>query len=333
VEEILKFVEFNQYNLPFIIQILGLYLVMLYLALVAWVAKDITTRSQNFPVILTTVFFVLVGNIPALVIYLLVRPDATLDESKAQNLFQSSILDRKVTNCGECGCLVRTDFKYCPSCSSEVNHRCKECNHIINPTWRYCSFCNYRLVPQPWHIIWPQAAGKRIGTVRASFASFFKRRNDNKVMKNMEKNKKIEKKATAKTGAKTTAKPRFNIRLPKIAFPKVALPKLRVPRIKLPLIKIRLPKLKINLLNRKPKAAKLSIMAEKKHPVKLEKKVIVGQMPKGKATNKNKANGSAKTVAAKPKKSSGRGRPKGLKDNKPRKKRADAGRKRGNYKK
>jgi hypothetical protein len=330
VEEILKFVEFNQYNLPFIIQILGLYLIMLYLALVAWVAKDITTRSQSFPVILTTVFFVLVGNIPALVIYLLVRPDATLDESKAQNLFQSSILDRKVTNCGECGCLVRTDFKYCPSCSSEVNHRCKECDHIINPTWRYCSFCNYRLVPEPWHIIWPQAARKRIGAVSASFVGFFKRSNENKLKKSIENknkqnNKKIEKKADVK--------PRFKIRLPKIAFPKIAFPKVGIPRLKLPQVKIRLPKLKINLFNRKPKAAKLSIMAEKKHPVKLEKKFIVGQMSKGKATEKSKTSSAPKAVVIKPKKSSGRGRPKGLKDNKPRKKRADAGRKRGNYKK
>ncbi len=310
MQEILKFVEFNQYNLPFIIQILGLYLVMLYLALVAWVAKDITTRSQSFPIILTTIFFVLVGNIPALVIYLLVRPDATLDESKAQSLFQSSILDKKITNCGECGCLVRTDYKYCPSCSSEVNHRCMQCDHIVNPTWRFCTFCNYRLITEPWYIVWPQAAGNRIKAIFSSVTSIPSKlavrrlANKTRLKANIKAStRKIETKNQAKKG----------IRLPQLKLPHIKLPKIKLPRVK-----IALPKLKFRLFTRKAKTAKLSIMAEKKHPVKLEKKVIVGEMSK---TN------------TKTKKTGGRGRPKGLKDNKPRKKRADAGKKRGNYNK
>lgn len=327
MQEILKFVEFNQYNLPFIIQILGLYLVMLYLALVAWVAKDITTRSQSFPVILTTVFFVLVGNIPALVIYLLVRPDATLDESKAQNLFHSSILDKKITNCGECGCLVRTDYKYCPSCSSEVNHRCSQCDHLVNPTWRYCTFCNYRLIPEPWYIVWPQAAGNRIAAVRNSIGNFFRKRvaTTNQMSKKSD-DKKVEKKKTTKAMTKAPTRAKFKLKLPRV----------KLPSIKLPRIKIQLPKLNLNprrlfaKLVKKNKTAKLSIMAEKKHPIKLEKKVIVGRMPHSKAVTKD--NSSTKSTA-KPKKAGGRGRPKGLKDNKPRKKRADAGKKRGNYKK
>ncbi|MFW5703024.1 MAG: zinc ribbon domain-containing protein [Candidatus Dojkabacteria bacterium] len=147
MEQFLEFIEFNQYNLPLLIELIAAYILILWLAVVAWTLKDITTRSNNFLVIILTVVLVTVGNIPGLVLYLLLRPSQTIEESQNKELFYSSIVDKKISACDSCGCLVRTDYKFCPDCGHALMLQCQECRRQINPTWKYCVYCDTKLAP------------------------------------------------------------------------------------------------------------------------------------------------------------------------------------------
>lgn len=274
--DILKFIEFNQYNLPFLLEILGLYFLLLYVAVIAWVYKDITTRSDNFLTAVAATLFVLMGNIPALVIYLLVRPERTLDDNKTNNLFFASVLDKSITSCPDCHNLVRQDYKYCPTCSAKVQQHCAHCGEIVNPFWAFCANCNYRLSKPSKLSVYFQVVKNRLSQVKFQHPQA----------------------------------PKLNIKVPKFSLPKFSLPKFKLPTFKLPSLPIR------KLSFKKPA---VKVIAEKRHQPKADKKpaVVVAEVSD---VDKKSAE-----------KKSGRGRPKGIKDNKPRKQRADAGKKRGKY--
>jgi hypothetical protein len=280
VSEILKFIEFNQYNLPALLELLGLYFVFLYLATVVWVYKDITTRSNSILVAIASTLFVLVGNLPALVIYLLIRPERTLDDNKTNDLFYASVLDKSITSCPDCHNLVRQDYKFCPNCSAEVQQHCANCGELVNPLWRHCASCNYRLSK-------PGKLNSFFGGVKETFKN---------------------------TSFTRPQAPKLNLRLPKLS-----LPKLRLPKVSLPKIRIQFPKLKFPVRKLSAKKPAVKVIAEKRHQPKVSKKtaVVVAAVPSA----ENKSKSGAKR----------RGRPKGIKDNKPRKQRSDAGKKRGSY--
>lgn len=268
--------------------------------MVAWVVRDITTRSSKFKVIFLCGIFVLFGSLPAIAIYLLIRPERTIEDNQSRELFYAGILDKSITSCPECGELARQEYKFCPSCSASLDSKCPECAVQINPIWKYCANCNYALVQEI-------KTTKFMGNLRNRFA-----------------------RKKAPTTATLQDKPRRfqfikNLNPINVIKPLRRLRNIRLPRVRLkisrPQIKLQLPKfprLTLPRLNFSRNAVKpaIKIMAEKKHAPKSKAKaeVVVAPVPrKSKKTH--------------------RGRPKGIKDNRPRKKRADAGKSRGKYKK
>lgn len=267
--DILSFIQFNQYNLPAIVGIIGGYLLFIWLAVVAWVLRDISARSRNLLVIIFSLAFVLIGNLPALVIYLLIRPEKTLEDTKEHDLFYASILDKNITVCSSCQSLVRNDFNHCPSCGNSLLQTCAHCGTRINSLWRHCPNCSERLIKE--------------SPVRLTFKSIV-----------------------------TQAKRIMGL-FPKL-FTRIKL--FFANRLKkLPKFEFSLPKNQVKVVS--PAKA----IAEKKYTKNPgAEKVLISGFPINTATTK---------VITK----RGRGRPKGVHDANPRRKRADAGRSRGKYKK
>jgi hypothetical protein len=296
VEQILNFIEFNQYNLPAILELIALYIAIIWLAVVAWTIRDITTRSNNFLVILLSFLLVLVGNVPGLVIYILVRPQQTIEDGRNKELFYASILDKEISSCKSCGMLVRSDYKHCPNCAQDLRDECPNCSEQINPIWTYCVNCNYRLSPQPFLIRLSNATRNRANSLGQAAINLFRR--GSKI--NSDKKKVDEDADKDKPKGKSEAKPNWLIqKLPKFKFV------FQVPNW-----------LNINSTSTANKQVK--VVAEKKHV--MERKAKVEEPKKSKTKS-----------SSKPKKKR-RGRPKGSTDSKPRKKRSDAGKKRGSYK-
>ncbi len=271
-EELTKFFEFTQDNIPVIIGILGIFLGFLWLAVVVWVLRDISTRTKNLVIILFSALFVAIGSLPALIIYLLIRPSQTIEDSSNKELFYASILDKEITACPSCGSMARTDFKFCPNCGEYLIYKCRNCNHQINPAWKYCINCNIKLISDtPMNTIF------------------------NRIVQNITIGLRFIQEKLNNLG-------KFVINLFRINKIFRAFSNL--------IIKIKLPVFQKN--------PKLKVMAQKRHEPKIETKaVVISKVPNLKSSQK---------------KTKGRGRPRGSKDSKPRRKRADAGKSRGAYK-
>lgn len=147
MEAFINFLQ-NPSNVPLVVNFLVLYLAVLWLAVLAWILRDITTRSQNILIVLATLVFVAIGNLPAVAIYLLLRPEKTLEDAKEKDLFYASILDKEVGSCGHCQSLVRNDYKFCPTCGENLERHCENCGIRVQPTWSFCSNCQIDLRPR-----------------------------------------------------------------------------------------------------------------------------------------------------------------------------------------
>lgn len=74
------------------------YLGILWVALIAWVTRDVLARSKNFLFQAISVLLVLTLNIFGLVIYLLVRPRKTLNEKLFERLELQAFMEELQKN-------------------------------------------------------------------------------------------------------------------------------------------------------------------------------------------------------------------------------------------
>jgi RNA polymerase subunit RPABC4/transcription elongation factor Spt4 len=121
----------------------GGYLVVLWFALVVWTYRDIGSRSQSvvtqiFATLLSMLFFV-----PGALLYLLMRPRATLDEAFQRSLEEEYLLQdiEETSLCPSCQRQVSDDYLLCPHCQTSLKQPCTSCNQLIKIGWPICPYC------------------------------------------------------------------------------------------------------------------------------------------------------------------------------------------------
>lgn len=310
MQEIVSFLEFNQYNLGLIIQFLLGYVAFIWLAVTVWVLRDISRRTSNLFVIIMATTFVAVGSAPALIIYLLVRPESTIEEAGNKDLFYASVIDKDISACPTCSTLVRNEFSFCPNCSTYLEISCPHCYIRINSQWKFCANCNLRLEPESKFTIWWRRLKNNTQIYTNSFSNLlglywkFIRVNASKKSKLKFVTRKIK---------LNRLNIKFNIRVPHVSLrqndQKIKVMAVRRHEITpQPTVQISEISLKADSLDEHEQ-----IPADKSADIHREKTKIF---------KKQKLKNSRKK---------GRGRPKGSSDNRPRKKRSDAGKTRGSY--
>ena len=121
----------------------GGYLIVLWFALVVWTYRDIGSRSnsvvtQVFATLLSLLFF-----IPGTLLYMLMRPRATLDEAFQRSLEEEYLLQdiEETSLCPSCQRQVSDDYILCPHCQSSLKHACTSCSQLIKNGWPVCPYC------------------------------------------------------------------------------------------------------------------------------------------------------------------------------------------------
>jgi RNA polymerase subunit RPABC4/transcription elongation factor Spt4 len=117
-----------------------LFLFAFHFSIAIWVARDVSSRSHN---LLLQIFFVtLTVLLPflGLVIYLLLRPAATLSEKIFDHFLHWQDF------CSFCGMKVEKDFEFCPSCGQNLTQKCtsKKCGKEFSGNFLFCPFCGKR---------------------------------------------------------------------------------------------------------------------------------------------------------------------------------------------
>jgi len=126
----------------------GAYTIALWFALIVWTFRDIESRSRSviaqiFSTLLVVLFF-----IPGALIYFLLRPKETLDETFGRALEEEYLLQdlEDLSLCPNCHRPVQDDFVACPHCFTELRHTCHSCNRLVDVSWSICAYCTAELV-------------------------------------------------------------------------------------------------------------------------------------------------------------------------------------------
>ncbi len=119
------------------------YLLALWFALAVWAYRDIGNRSQNAITQIFSTLLVVLFSVPGALLYLLLRPKATLDEVYQRSLEEEYLIQdlQEFPACHSCQRPVEEDFVICPHCQAALKEPCPSCERLIQIGWTTCPYC------------------------------------------------------------------------------------------------------------------------------------------------------------------------------------------------
>ncbi len=126
------------------IDLLILFVAVLYLSLIYWTYAD--ARRRIFDPILVACataasFFPFVGTI----VYMVLRPPEYLEDVRERELetqaAEARLRQLDQTLCPYCDYRVEHDFIRCPSCLRKLKERCVNCSRPLDQAWTICPYC------------------------------------------------------------------------------------------------------------------------------------------------------------------------------------------------
>jgi len=121
----------------------GAFLAALWLALVIWTYRDVKNRHRDRLVHILATALVALLNLPGVLVYLILRPQHTLEEEYQRTLEEEALLraieDQVV--CPGCERRVRDDWLVCPNCHTKLKKPCQHCGKLMELPWNLCPYC------------------------------------------------------------------------------------------------------------------------------------------------------------------------------------------------
>ena len=126
------------------VNLLLLFLVVLWFALVYWTYADARRRIAD-PMLVgcatAASLFPFVGTI----VYLIVRPPEYLEDVRERELeiaaAEARLASLEHEACPYCGFEVERSFLRCPSCLRRLKEPCATCGKPLDPRWKLCPYC------------------------------------------------------------------------------------------------------------------------------------------------------------------------------------------------
>ncbi len=121
----------------------GAFLVALWVALIIWAARDIKKRSRDALARILAVIIVILLFLPGALIYLLLRPQKTLEEEFQTTLEEEALLHaiEETPVCPGCNRKVNADWIVCPDCHTRIRKTCQRCQKLMSLSWSVCPYC------------------------------------------------------------------------------------------------------------------------------------------------------------------------------------------------
>lgn len=130
--------------LSLVVNLVILFLVVLWIALIAWTFFDARRRIAD-PVLVATAtaasLFPFVGTI----VYSILRPPEFLADKRERELeiraSELRVRQLEETSCPNCEHPVERTFLRCPNCRARIKDPCESCGKPIDPRWSICPYC------------------------------------------------------------------------------------------------------------------------------------------------------------------------------------------------
>jgi RNA polymerase subunit RPABC4/transcription elongation factor Spt4 len=138
---------FSNPIVQFSIQLIAVYVVILWLAAAYWAFRDMQLRSDNpvLPYIAAAliVLFSPVLFVFGIVVYRIVRPQEKIGEIYERNLAEEALLAdvEAIHTCPACRRRVNDEWIICPTCRTRLNRVCGNCSRLVGLDWSLCAWC------------------------------------------------------------------------------------------------------------------------------------------------------------------------------------------------
>ncbi|HEY2536641.1 MAG TPA: zinc ribbon domain-containing protein [Solirubrobacteraceae bacterium] len=131
-------------GLNLVIDLLILFVVVLYLSLIYWTYADARRRILD-PMLVgcatAASLFPFVGTI----VYMILRPPEYLEDVRERELemqaAEARLHETDSSLCPHCDYRIERDFVRCPSCLRKLKDRCVSCQRPLDQAWTICPYC------------------------------------------------------------------------------------------------------------------------------------------------------------------------------------------------
>jgi len=140
-------------GLNLVVDLLILFVVVLYLSLIYWTYAD-ARRRINDPMLVgcatAASLFPFVGTI----VYTILRPPEYLEDVRERELevqaAEARLHEFDHSLCPHCDYRIERDFIRCPSCLRKLKDRCVNCSRPLDQAWTICPYCETEVAaPEP----------------------------------------------------------------------------------------------------------------------------------------------------------------------------------------
>jgi Double zinc ribbon len=137
-------------GLNLVVDLLILFVVVLYLSLIYWTYADARRRIMD-PMLVgcatAASLFPFVGTI----VYMILRPPEYLEDVRERELemqaAEARLHEFDHSLCPHCDYRVERDFIRCPSCLRKLKDRCVSCSRPLDQAWTICPYCETEVPP------------------------------------------------------------------------------------------------------------------------------------------------------------------------------------------
>lgn len=134
------------------VNLLLLFLVVIWLALVWWTYADARRRIED-PMLVgcatVAAFFPFVGTL----VYVIVRPPEYLEDVRERELeiaaAEARLAQMDYLACPYCDFDIEKGFLRCPSCLRKLKEPCGTCSQPLDPRWKICPYCESEIGQAP----------------------------------------------------------------------------------------------------------------------------------------------------------------------------------------
>jgi hypothetical protein len=130
--------------LSLVINLLVLFLVVVYVALIYWTYLDAKRRIED-PVLIACATAASVFPFIGTVVYTILRPPEFLEdreerelELRAAELRLRQLIEQ---SCPHCEYPISASYLRCPNCERKLRSPCRKCRKPLDPKWGTCPYC------------------------------------------------------------------------------------------------------------------------------------------------------------------------------------------------
>jgi hypothetical protein len=126
------------------VNLVVLFLIVVYLALIYWTYLDARRRIED-PVLIACATAASIFPFLGTIVYTILRPPEFLEDREERELelraAELELRQRIENSCPHCEYPIERSYLRCPNCERRLRNPCRKCHKPLDPKWGICPYC------------------------------------------------------------------------------------------------------------------------------------------------------------------------------------------------